>query len=122
MTQVPEITADVRAWEDVPVLPPVPGLKRQTLAATRSMLMRCEFDEGCVVPTHEHPQEQFTIVLEGRLHFTVGAPGEEREFDAAAGEVVTVAPDVPHTATAVEPTISVDVFTPIREELLPEHA
>lgn len=122
MTKAPNISADVRAWGDVPLLAPVPGLKRQTLAASRSMLMRCEFDAGCVVPTHEHPQEQFTIVLEGRLHFTVGPPGEQREFEAAAGEVVTVPGDVPHMAVALEPTTSVDVFTPIREELLPEQA
>ncbi len=122
MTETSNITAEVRAWDQVRLLPPVPGLKRQSLAATRSMLMRCEFDEGCVVPAHEHPQEQFTIVLEGRLRFTVGTSGHELELEAAAGEVVTVPPDVPHMAVALEPTISVDVFTPIRRELLPDTA
>jgi quercetin dioxygenase-like cupin family protein len=122
MTEVPNLSADVRSWADVPLLPPVPGLERRTVPATRSMLMRCAFDQGCVVPTHQHPQEQFTLILEGRLRFTVGEPGAEREFEAGAGDVVTVLPDVPHTAEALEPTISVDVFTPIREELLPEQA
>ncbi len=52
----------------------MPGLARRTLPATRSMLMRCEFDQGCAVPTHQHPQEQFTLILEGRLRFRWASP------------------------------------------------
>lgn len=122
LNEVPTMSAAVCSWDDVPLLPRAPGVKRQTLPAARSMLMRCEFEQGCVIPTHDHPQEQFTLLLEGRLRFTVGASGEEREFEAAAGDVVTVPADVPHAAEALEPTISVDVFTPIREELLPQQS
>jgi quercetin dioxygenase-like cupin family protein len=109
----------VDSWDRVSLLPEMAGLARRTLAATRSMLMHCTCDEGAAVPRHEHPQEQFTIMLEGRLRFVTGAEGAENEFEAGEGDVVTIPPDVPHRADALAPSTWIDVFTPIREELLP---
>ena len=82
------------------------------------VVMRCDFEQGTVVPEHEHPEEQMTIVLTGRLRMTAG----ERTFEAAAGEVVKVPAGVPHGAEALEPTVSIDVFTPVRPQLHPEPA
>lgn len=109
----------VDSWDRVSMLPEMPGLARRSLAATRSMLMHCTCEEGAAVPRHEHPQEQFTIMLEGRLRFVTGGEGAENEFEAGKGDVVTIPPDVPHSASALAPSTWIDVFTPIREELLP---
>jgi quercetin dioxygenase-like cupin family protein len=66
------------------------------------------------VPEHAHENEQITYILEGRLRFALG----EETVDVAAGEVLTIPPNVPHAAEALEDTLDVDVFTPPREDWL----
>jgi quercetin dioxygenase-like cupin family protein len=106
-------------WRDVDELAEIEGLRRRTIAGEGSMLMRVELDAGTVVPAHRHEQEQFTIVLSGRMRFLVGEEGEEREHVAGPGTVVHCPGDVRHAAEALEPTVEIDVFTPVRPELLP---
>jgi quercetin dioxygenase-like cupin family protein len=112
-------TASVSSWDAAPLLPDQPGLVRRSLAGEKSLLMHCVVQAGAVVPRHDHPQEQHTIVLEGGLRFTVWEDGEERCFEAAAGDVATIPGELAHAAEALEASVWIDVFTPIREELLP---
>ena len=68
--------------------------------------------KGAVVPRHEHPNEQIATILEGRLRFLVG----EDELVASAGESVPLAANVPHEVEALEDTVVLDVFSPVRED------
>jgi quercetin dioxygenase-like cupin family protein len=67
---------------------------------------------------HAHPHEQFGLLLQGRLRLRVG--DEEREI--GPGEVWHAPPNVVHGGTIVgdEPVVFIDVFHPIREDVLEE--
>src|ERR671938_635759 len=65
----------------------------------------------------EHDNEQITYVLEGALHFWLGADGAE-EVTVRAGEVLVIPPNLPHQAEALEDTLDVDIFSPPRQDWL----
>jgi quercetin dioxygenase-like cupin family protein len=70
--------------------------------------------KGALVPRHEHPNEQVATVLEGRLRFVVG----DDELIASAGDTVPLAANVPHQVEALEDSVVLDVFSPLREDWL----
>jgi quercetin dioxygenase-like cupin family protein len=78
------------------------------------MIAHVYLAQGAIVPEHAHENEQITYILEGRLRFTLG----DETIDVGAGEVLTIPPNVPHAAEALEDTLDVDVFTPPREDWL----
>jgi quercetin dioxygenase-like cupin family protein len=69
------------------------------------------------VPKHEHHNEQISYILKGTLRFWLG-DDESEVIDVAAGEVLTIPPNVPHRAEALDDVLDVDVFTPPREDWL----
>ena len=70
-----------------------------------------------MVPRHAHENEQITYVLEGALRFHLGATGAQ-EVIVRTGEVLTIPPNLPHTAEALEDTLDVDIFDPPRQDWL----
>ena len=66
---------------------------------------------GCVVPSHSHESEQLTCILEVLLELTL--PGGV--FRVREGQVLVIPSNVEHSAVALEDTLDMDVFSPIRE-------
>src|SRR5438132_33554 len=64
------------------------------------------------VPLHTHPHEQTGYLVSGRCRFRLG--DEIREL--ALGDTWIVPGGVEHEATALEPCVFVDVFSPPRDE------
>jgi quercetin dioxygenase-like cupin family protein len=81
------------------------------------MLAQVYLDKGCIVPKHSHENEQITWIVEGALRFWIGENGEE-EVIVRAGEVLHIPSNVPHKAEALEDTLDVDIFSPIRQDWL----
>ncbi|HSH75988.1 MAG TPA: cupin domain-containing protein, partial [Longimicrobiales bacterium] len=77
-------------------------------------------EEGAIVPTHSHDNEQLSWILEGALRFWLGEEGAEdfREIDVSAGEVLFIPSNVPHKVLALADTVDVDVFSPPRQDWL----
>ena len=71
------------------------------------------FDEGTVLPAHEHIHEQIAFVVEGRLELTVGTDRRILE----AGDAALIPGGVRHEARAVTRCHVIDSFTPKREDL-----
>jgi len=94
----------------------IPGVRLKTLAhGERTLLGSFRFVRGAVVPTHQHPHEQTGFVVSGRLRFVVdGEP-----FEAAVGDSWCIPGNTDHSAEAVEESVVVEVFSPIREDYLP---
>ena len=67
-----------------------------------------------VVPLHQHENEQFSSVLAGALRFEL----EGMEMVLRAGEVLLIPSNVPHRVVALEDSMSLDVFSPIRADWL----
>ena len=70
-------------------------------------------EQRTVLPEHEHPQEQITLIAEGRMELTVGQTTKVM----AKGEAVKVPPNTLHGARVLdEPVIAIDAWSPIRED------
>lgn len=91
-----------------------PLIERQYVSAEKSMLARLLLRKGCVVPMHQHENEQITYILEGALKFVL----QDKEITVRVGEVLVIPPNVPHSAEALEDTIDLDVFSPPRVDWL----
>jgi quercetin dioxygenase-like cupin family protein len=81
------------------------------------MIAHVYLKQGCIVPHHEHHNEQLTYILEGALRFYLGED-ESEVIDVHAGEVLHIPSHVPHKAEALEDTLDVDVFHPPRQDWL----
>jgi len=94
-----------------------PGIRRRTLAAGEQMMqMLVTLDAGSRLPEHQHPHEQVTHMLRGRLRLTVaGVPHE-----LGAGQSLCIPGGTPHVADTLEDTLVLDTFSPPREDLLAE--
>jgi quercetin dioxygenase-like cupin family protein len=91
------------------------GVRRQVLGhGTDLMIVRFEFESGAVGKLHHHPHRQATYVLSGRFQATVG----DQHAELGPGDCFYAPSDVPHTVTAMEAGVLIDVFTPVREDFL----
>jgi quercetin dioxygenase-like cupin family protein len=88
---------------------PMPGLWRGRVIGQKSMISQVFLEKGTLVPTHSHANEQFCIVLSGRLRFDLAAG---RQTVVSAGEVLHIPPDAPHAAEALEDSLVYDIFSP----------
>ncbi len=104
------------SWDTIPSERIADGLERRMIWGERLMACRLRFAPHVVTAVHTHPHEQITIVLEGRLRFTVAGAARQ----VAAGDVLHFPPGVEHGATALdEGAVVIDLFTPVREDFLP---
>jgi quercetin dioxygenase-like cupin family protein len=104
-------------WNDLEREQLNPQIGRRLITGERMMIAHVYLDEGAVVPKHSHENEQITYILEGVLRFFLGDDGAE-VVDVRAGEVLTIPPNLPHEAHALEDTLDVDVFNPPRQDWL----
>lgn len=77
------------------------------------MLSSVVLEQGFVLASHHHANEQFACVLEGRIRFVIheGTP-KQAVLTLGAGEVLVIPPNVPHAAEAIERTHILDIFSP----------
>jgi quercetin dioxygenase-like cupin family protein len=104
-------------WKDMPKETVSDHLSRRLVTGERMMLAHVYLKKGCVVPRHQHENEQLTYILEGALEFFLGADGK-KVITVSAGEVLHIPSNVPHEAHALEDTLDVDVFSPPRQDWL----
>jgi len=102
------------AWESVKKEIVNDKLWRKLVNGEKVMVAQLWLFKDCVVPLHHHESEQISLVLEGALKFEL----EDREVMVRAGEVLVIPSNVPHSALAIEDTIGIDVFSPIRRDWL----
>jgi quercetin dioxygenase-like cupin family protein len=102
----------VYEWDRVEKEQMSPALVRQVIHGENITVARLFLKKGCAVPEHSHHNEQISMIEKGALKFVI-AGGEKV---VKAGEVLHIPPHVPHSAEALEDSIAVDLFSPIRED------
>ncbi|MBC7896055.1 MAG: cupin domain-containing protein [Cytophagaceae bacterium] len=102
-------------WEDMPVEEVTPLLGRRLITGDGMMLAHVYLKKGCVVPRHNHHNEQLTYIISGKLRFWIGEDGDQ-VIDVGAGEVLHLPSMIFHKAEALEDTLDVDIFNPPRED------
>ena len=101
-------------WGDLPQTAMTPNINRRLVSGEKIMIVELTLAKGGIVAEHSHPHEQMTHVLSGRLEFDV--QGKKRVLGQAEG--AHVPPNVPHGAVALEDTVTLEVFSPPREDFL----
>lgn len=102
-------------WDEMPREQVSPMLDRRLITGDRMMLAHVYLKKGCIVPRHQHENEQLTYILEGSLRFWIGED-EKKVVVVRAGEVLHIPSMVWHKAEALEDTLDVDVFSPPRQD------
>ncbi|HEX8010422.1 MAG TPA: cupin domain-containing protein [Casimicrobiaceae bacterium] len=101
---------EIGVWEDAE-----PGVRRRILQAQgRLMLMEVQFAAAAAGYEHSHLHEQISYCLAGRFEYSLNG----RTHLLAAGESIYVPSNARHGAKAVDAGTLIDVFTPVREDLL----
>ena len=101
-------------WSKIPAEKITDKLSRKFISGKSVTLAQFSFKKDCVVVAHSHESEQMTCVLKGVLRLRL----PDREVTLSEGEVLHIPSGVEHSAVALEDTLALDVFSPIREDWL----
>lgn len=89
-------------------------ITRQYVMGSQSMFVKWTLKKGAVISLHFHPSEQITWITKG----SVKVLSQGKQFIVKAGEILIIPPHVPHAFYALEDTIDIDFFSPVREDWL----
>jgi quercetin dioxygenase-like cupin family protein len=96
-----------------------PGIELRVISHGEHTLMAAfRLAAGHELPAHRHPHEQTGYLVSGRIRLRIG--GEA--YDVLPGDSWCVAGNVEHGATILEDAVAIEVFSPVREDLLAEAA
>lgn len=99
-------------WDSIELEQLNPLLQRQFVVGRDIMVARVLMKKGCIIPEHQHVNEQLTYILKGALKFFI----DGKEITVNAGEVLTIPSNMPHRAEALADTVDIDIFTPPRRD------
>jgi quercetin dioxygenase-like cupin family protein len=96
----------------------LPGIKIKTLVVgDKSLLSEFRMEMGSQLPWHAHPQEQTGYLVSGRIRLFIG----DEIFEVEPGDSWNVPGDVRHRGEILADTLAIEVFSPVREDYLPEN-
>ena len=100
----------------LPTVPLGSKMTAQFVAGERLMALFGRVEPGLTLGLHSHPNEQFTYVLEGMVHYEVASLSR----DLVAGEGVLIPGGVTHGPVRFGPEgcTVLEICTPPREEFL----
>jgi len=92
-----------------------PGVRKKILCYDDGiMLVRFAFEAGAVGAEHSHPHKQCSVIERGVFDVTIAGTTKR----LGPGDSYLVAPDTLHGAVAVQAGVIVDVFSPMRADLI----
>ena len=101
-------------WDEIALEKVTEMISRKIVSGEREMLAQIYLKRGALIPIHTHDSEQMTYVLQGSLRFLV----DGEEIVVREGEVLHIPSRLAHQAEALEDTLELDVFSPVRTEWL----
>jgi quercetin dioxygenase-like cupin family protein len=102
------------SWNKIPMEKLTDKLSRKLITGKKVMLAQVFLKKGCMVAAHSHESEQMTYILSGSM--TLRLP--DKEVTLNEGDVLHIPSGVEHSAVALDDTLDLDVFSPIREDWL----
>ena len=91
----------------------IAGVRRKTLGVgEKGLLGEFILEAGAVLPLHTHPHEQIGYLVSGALDFII----DGQEYSALPGDSWAIPGHIEHSARALENSVAVEVFVPIRED------
>ena len=93
----------------------VKGVELSTLVHGEKTLMgQFKIAKGSAIPAHSHPHEQTGIMISGKLRWNV----DGETWETVTGDSWCLPGDLEHSAEALEDSIIIEVFSPVREDYL----
>lgn len=110
-------TGDIRklAWKSVDREIMSEHLTRQVIFGEKGTLARLEVQSGTRIARHEHINEEYFMTVTGACKFTFD---DGREYIVDPGEVLVIPSGLPHAIEALEDSVFIDFFAPVREDWL----
>jgi quercetin dioxygenase-like cupin family protein len=102
------------SWDALPLESMSGVISRRVFTGEKAMVAQVYLKKDAVVPLHSHESEQITYILDGALKFEL----QGREVTVRKGEMLLIPSNVPHRAVALEDTLDLDIFSPIRHDWL----
>ena len=94
----------------------IEGITLKSVSGEKTMMTIFEFEPNSVIPSHKHPHEQITYVIEGEMEFLL--EGESKVLQA--GDGVVIPSNREHSARVLSKQAkAVDAWYPVREDYLP---
>ena len=81
----------------------------------KTLMAQFSIARGSVIPPHSHPHEQTGFVVSGKLRFRV----EDDMMEVESGDSWCIPGGAEHSADALEDSVIIEVFSPVREDYLP---
>ena len=101
-------------WNRVDMEKVTDMLSRKLITGKNVMLAHVYLKKGCKVAEHSHASEQMSYLLKGSLKLRL----PDREVTLKEDDVLHIPSGVEHSAVALEDALSLDIFSPIREDWL----
>jgi quercetin dioxygenase-like cupin family protein len=96
----------------------LPGIKLKTLVyGEKTLFSEFRMDANSILPRHAHPHEQTGYLVKGRVRLTIG----QHTFEAGPGDCWCIPGNTEHGAEILEDSLAIEVFSPVREDYLPEN-
>lgn len=97
----------------------LPGIKLKTLVyGKKTLFSEFRLEANSALPKHAHPHEQTGYLVEGRIKLTIG----QETFDVSPGDSWCIPGNTDHSAVVLENSVAVEVFSPVREDYLPDNS
>lgn len=103
-------------WKDIPAEQVTPLQTRKVIHTSHSTIVRLVSRKGAVVPLHSHIHEQVTLLESGAFRFEV----EGEAVVLMPGDVLQIDSELPHQGEALENSVTIEVFTPARQDWIRE--
>ena len=96
-------------------IPVLPHIERKTLVhGDKTLMSEFRLQQGALLPRHSHPHEQTGYLVYGRMELTIG----DNVCVLEPGDSWCIPGDVAHNAVALEDSLALEVFAPVREDYL----
>ncbi|NOT45845.1 MAG: cupin domain-containing protein [Acidobacteria bacterium] len=105
-------TVRLHRWDEIALEKITEMSSRKIVSGSSVMVAQTYLKRGALVPLHAHESEQLSYVLQGALRVVVGVD----EFVVREGEVLRIPAGEAHHAEALEDTLELDIFSPVRRD------
>jgi quercetin dioxygenase-like cupin family protein len=96
---------------------PLPGIRMKTVCyGVRTLMTEFRLERDSTLPVHSHPYEQTGYLVTGHIRLRIGA----EEHEVGPGDSWCIPSGVAHGATILANSVAVEVFSPVREDYLPQ--
>ncbi|MEN6553835.1 MAG: cupin domain-containing protein [Methanobacterium sp.] len=109
-------------------------IERKTLVyGDNTLLTEFKLEKGKILPAHSHPEEQTGYLVSGHIILTINGerhemkpgdswaiPGDLQIFNLQTPKIHRIFDGAEHGAETIEDSVAVEIFSPVRDDYIPE--